>query len=462
MMRRRFADRDLDALRRADCAQLAPHLGLTPAPRERGKWSCPSCGSRDGLHCYPSTRGAHCYACGASLDALALTQAALGLTWPDAVRELASLLGYALDATAGAPPSTPSRASTPSTRAAASTPSTRITRRPPLSLTSPSTTPAPSWAADWSERYTICLDGGADDLTAARLATEQMARDVRAMFGELGELLDALDGALHPDLLGWAAARALTPELLASLGWRAVSGQVWAAAVGALRDRWGAPLVEAAGLIREGRPWPHSSSERPVVAIPYPDAAGELATVRLRVRGADGAWSKPLALPHPDRDGWLPSTAPATWYRPCAPYLLAHALATLTATAPPDAPLYLVEGESSAAAMWGVGRPAIGLAGAHGWADGWARYLPSDRPLVYYRDNDAAGLQAWRRVARDASRLWGVATARERLTVCKSAHHGDAGDLHRAGLLGAALTEYERGLVCLHHTNPLNTNRKET
>ena len=68
-----------------DMIDLAHRLGLEK-PRQRGKWSCPRCGSRDNLHIYPQPeRGAYCYGCG-SIDAPALVMAAQGCTFPQALR----------------------------------------------------------------------------------------------------------------------------------------------------------------------------------------------------------------------------------------------------------------------------------------------------------------------------------------------------------------------------------------
>lgn len=68
---------------------VAHALGLTKA-RERHKWSCPACGSSDGLHVYEGEgRGAFCWACDKGFDAIDLVRAATQLAFKEAVAWLA-------------------------------------------------------------------------------------------------------------------------------------------------------------------------------------------------------------------------------------------------------------------------------------------------------------------------------------------------------------------------------------
>ena len=68
-----------------DMIDLAVRLGLEK-PRQKGKWACPACGSRDNLHIYSQRgRGAHCFGCG-PMDAPAMVMAVRGGTFPEALK----------------------------------------------------------------------------------------------------------------------------------------------------------------------------------------------------------------------------------------------------------------------------------------------------------------------------------------------------------------------------------------
>lgn len=63
---------------------LAVRLGLEK-PRQRGKWACPKCGSRNNLHIYTTAeRGAHCFGCG-SIDAPGLVMAVRNCSFREAL-----------------------------------------------------------------------------------------------------------------------------------------------------------------------------------------------------------------------------------------------------------------------------------------------------------------------------------------------------------------------------------------
>lgn len=79
---RRLADLFAEA-RALPGEAVAAALGLAPA-RERHKYGCPCCGSRNNLHAYAD--GLHCYGCRA--DTVDVAVSALGLRPVEAVREL--------------------------------------------------------------------------------------------------------------------------------------------------------------------------------------------------------------------------------------------------------------------------------------------------------------------------------------------------------------------------------------
>jgi len=70
-----------------DMRDLASKLGLTAAS-SRGKWECPSCGSKDNLHIYAPPRDAFCFGGCGSMDAIELVRRALSMSFPDACKYL--------------------------------------------------------------------------------------------------------------------------------------------------------------------------------------------------------------------------------------------------------------------------------------------------------------------------------------------------------------------------------------
>ena len=86
-----------------DMVDLALRLGLEK-PRQKGKWACPRCNSRDNLHIYPTAeRGAHCYGCG-KMDAPGLVMAARNCSFPEALNFIDPNQKSVRDFTAPPPP----------------------------------------------------------------------------------------------------------------------------------------------------------------------------------------------------------------------------------------------------------------------------------------------------------------------------------------------------------------------
>lgn len=321
----------LAALRGLSCADLAPDLGLVKA-RERGKWSCPLCGSSDGLHCYPAGRGARCYACGANADPIELARASQGLDFPGAVRWLCDRQGWPCDA---------------------DQPRARSLTRPNPSprLVAPVRAPdAPIWGEVWREREAIVLEGG--DVSpehAAQLATASLAAAVRELWLDLLRDMPRSFG-YSPRVESWLERRRLPEDLALWAGWRACDSEHWLCVIlDGLVPKYGEELCAAAGLLRNGAPFPNVDDGCEILVMPYwrgeafDDAPGAVVdTLRFRIIRSDGS-RQLLNMPNPDPDGWTPSNARPTWHSPSGPYLLsaAHKARQLTA---PDAPLYLCEG----------------------------------------------------------------------------------------------------------------------
>jgi DNA primase len=81
--------------RELNARDVVERLHLEKA-RERKKWECPACGSSDALHVYDGAgRGAHCFSCAETLDAIALVTQTLRIDFRPAVRWLADEFGYA-------------------------------------------------------------------------------------------------------------------------------------------------------------------------------------------------------------------------------------------------------------------------------------------------------------------------------------------------------------------------------
>lgn len=380
---RRFPDDLLEALRGLSCADLAPDLGLVKA-RERGKWSCPLCGSSDGLHCYPAGRGARCYVCAANADPIELVRASQGLDFPGAVRWLCDRQGW------------PCEADQPRTR----------------SLTSPAPAPrfvapvrapdAPIWGEMWREREAMALEGG--DVSpehAAQLATRAVDGVVRELWLDLLRDMPRSFG-YSPRAESWLSRRQLPDDLALWAGWRACDSEYWLSVILAdLVPKYGEELCAAAGLLRKGEPFPKVDYGGEILVMPYwrgeafDDAPGAVVdTLRFRIIRCDGS-RQLLNMPNPDPDGWTPSNARPTWHSPSGPYLLsaAHKARQLTA---PDAPLYLCEGESDCLALWACNAPAAATPGASAWRAGWASQLAltshdAPRAVIVFMDNDEAG-----------------------------------------------------------------------
>lgn len=420
---RRFPGDLLRALRGLPCADLAPDLGLAKS-RERGKWSCPLCGSSNGLHCYTAGRGSHCYSCGADLDAIELVRAALGLDFPAGVRWLCERQGWHLD-------DSPSLTSpSPSPRYAAPV------RAPD----------APIWAPLWRGFERRAIKDGATPERAAQLATASLAAAVRGLWRDLLDLLPDQPSRL---LAIWCERRRLPGDLVSWAGWRACGGGLWGELVRELMRERGEELLAAAGLVRAGEPFPRPPRGCELVLMPYwlgeafNDAPGDAVdTLRFRLMRPD--LTRDLySLPSPDPDGWTPSHARPAWHSPSAPYLLsaAHKARKLTS---PDAPLYLCEGESDCLALWASGAAAAAAPGATAWRAGWASQLAltspdAPRAVILLTDGDAAGTRFVDTLERD---VWAHSPAAlDLINPCQPAPCKDVGELHERGLLTDALAQ---------------------
>lgn len=431
---RRFPDDLLEAVRGLSCADLAPDLGLVKA-RERGKWSCPLCGSSDGLHCYPAGRGARCYVCGANADPIELVRASQGLDFPSAVRWLCDRQGW------------PYEADQPRARS--------LTRpNPSPRLVAPVRAPdAPIWGEMWREREAIVLEGG--DVSpehAAQIAMRAVDSVVRDLWLDL--LRDMPRSFDHSPRVGsWLAQRRLPDDLALWAGWRACDSEHWRAVIlEDLKTKYGEELCAAAGLLRKGEPFPKVDYGGEILVMPYwrgealDDAPGAVVdTLRFRIIRCDGS-RQLLNMPNPDPDGWTPSNARPTWHSPSGPYLLnaAHKVRQLTA---PDAPLYLCEGESDCLALWACGAPAAATPGASAWRSGWASQLALASPdapsaVIVFMDNDEAGERFVDALDRDIiAQDPDAADMDSRVKIYPPTPCKDVGELHERDLLRDTLAQ---------------------
>lgn len=378
-------------------ADLLPDVGAVEA-RELDKWSCPVCGSSDGLQLYKRENRAFCYAgCGYKpVDAIDLARAALGLGFVEALEWCARRAGIDYDAERDA-----------------------FLGRDPR--------------ASWAPRPALSLP----------VVPVRPALDVAALEELKAQGRRALAWiASHVDELGDAAARwleqerGLEPEMCVHLGLRSTSGARWSELVSEAVELFGEEAVRLAGVLRaDGAVYPRALPH--FIPFIYHDAAGAPESMRIRRLTKPGDKPKCLALlnpPHLDdaRGFWAPAR----------PFLEATALEVAQRV---GCPLYVCEGELDALAVWQAGRPALAVPGAGAWRAGWCASWASLARVIILAHQDGAratgeGL-AYTIADRARGELGDEATRRilRGEIIPAGAGFKDANDLLRAGRLGRYL-----------------------
>lgn len=411
-------------------ADLLPTLGAVKA-RERGKWSCPACGSSDGLQLYERDNRAHCFAgCSKPLDALDLIGAVYGADMGAKVRagaqlaridyegERAAFLGRDLRAT--------------------------WTRRPALPL--PAARPARRGLYEWEERAAVYeFEGGMSRDVAEQLATMAFKARARELLLWIAAQTRGLDD--------WAASwleneRGLDPQMCAAFGVASCTAARWRELVNAAAERFGEDMAMMAGVMRAdegehhraGDPFPRAP--RFLILPNFTTNGAEVDALRFRNPNPPSPHLKALALLNAE------ALAPGMSWALERPYLETWALETARLLA---LPLYVCEGELDALSMWQAGRPALAAPGASSWRAGWCASWAGLSRVVVVADQDArSGAQLAREIGaamvgelgRDEARrlLGGDGTARRARA---GSGYKDPNDLLRAGELGAFIQECE-------------------
>lgn len=84
----------IECCRLLDATEVATAANL-PKSKESRKWACPACPSSDALHVYQGPgRGAHCFSCGGSFDAVGLVMGTAKLEFKASVEWLATQFGF--------------------------------------------------------------------------------------------------------------------------------------------------------------------------------------------------------------------------------------------------------------------------------------------------------------------------------------------------------------------------------
>jgi len=110
--------------------------------------------------------------------------------------------------------------------------------------------------------------------------------------------------------------------------------------------------------------------------------------------------------------------------------------AELVRDLPPDASLYLCEGEVNALSLRAIGLHAISCSGSGTWREEWAARLARVAQLVLVLDGDAAGDGTWaRQIVESLDLIWGASRTAARVSAITCPAGKDANDLLRAGVL---------------------------
>lgn len=371
---------------RVDCRRLADDLGVEFAHRS-GEWWAAQCPTPGHVDSDPSAGigpdGWRCHGCGESGDAFELWQMRRGCDFPEAKGALAERAGVDL-------------------------PDRRASRK---KMADP---------ADESTAYPAseALDGETAD------------RRARALLGEIWELCEpvsegcAADAYLHSRGLSVQCARREGIQWAEPDDWRA------------LRSYYDPEDLRAAGLMKPDGDamMPFWWWEGAFVIFPYQDADGEVASLRFR-RCFDHGGPKALGL----------RRAAGDLHRPPLPFG-APVQVDLQASVGAHAercPLYVVEGELDALAMWQSGRRAIAAPSASRWPPEWCAGWEALRAVVVLADGDDGGRGLVRRVARSAAR-WLDREWVERHLLARTLGNGrDPCDVLEAGELPECLDDLE-------------------
>jgi hypothetical protein len=395
-------------------ADLLPELGAAPA-RERGKWSCPVCGSSDGLQLYERDNRARCYAsCSKPLDALDLIGASYGGDFAAAIRAGAQL----------------ARIDYEGERAAFLGRDT-WTPRPALPL--PAARPMRRGLYEWEERAALYeFDMGMSRADAEGRASDTMKARARELLLWIAERTRGLDE--------WAAGwleneRGLDAEMCAAFGVASCTAPRWRELVNAAAGQFGADVAMMAGVMRAedgdhhraGDPFPRVS--RFLILPNFTVDGAAVDALRFRDPNPPAPQRKALALLNPS------SLVPGMSWALERPYLETFALEMARLTA---LPLYVCEGELDALSFWQAGRPALAAPGANTWRAGWcASWAGLSRVFVVADQDKGAGVQLATKIGASALQELGeVARVMMRGAIPPAAlGFKDANDLLRAGLL---------------------------
>lgn len=407
-------------------ADLLPNIGATRA-RERGKWSCPVCGSSDGLQLHERDNRAYCFAgCSKPLDALDLLGALHGDDMGAKVRAGAALAGIDYEGERAA-----FMGRAPGHRAPAAILPAALVR------------PARRGLYEWEERAALYeFDMGMSRADAEQLATRELKTKARAVL--------VWARSQVRDLESWAAnwlerERGLDPEMCAAFGLVSCSAARWREVVQAAAERFGEDMAKVAGIMRADEEQPGAPFPRITRMIILPnviDGEATLDALRFRNPNPSSPHLKALALPNAD------ALAPGLSWALERPYLETWALEQARAH---NLPLYVVEGELDALSMWQAGRPALAAPGANSWRAGWcAPWADLSRVVVVADQDKGAGFKLAeeigaamvRELGRDEARRLLGGDGRARRARAGSAYK-DPNDLLRAGELGAFIDECE-------------------
>jgi len=255
----------------------------------------------------------------------------------------------------------------------------------------------------------------------------------RALLAEIWECCAPVGGGGKPDAS--LESRGLSVHCARREGIRWAEPDDWRP----LCDYYAPDDLRAAGLVNPDTDamhpfwWWHG----PFLIFPYRDGDGEVASLRFR-RCFDDDGPKALGLRRAAGDLHQP-------LRPFGAPVQVDLQASVDAHAE-RRPLYVVEGELDAVALWQNGRRAVATPSASKWAEGWCDGWEAVRAVVILPDGDQAGRKLVQRAAREAKRALGEEWVDTHLSARTLGESRDPCDALEAGTLRAELDAIEAEL----------------